>query len=261
MMTARRRRRVGLVPEFLWGTAFLAGLLGSSHCVGMCGGIAAALANGQPAAPAVRTLLPLVHGCGRILSYAAAGALAATLGVAALRQLADQHWSALLRLCAASVMIIIGLNLALAPWTPVAWLRTPERWGALLWRRVMPVLSRRLPRAALPRALAAGLLWGWLPCGLVYSALLAAATSGSPLRGALTMLAFGAGTVPAVAGVGYVGGRSWLRRASGGSRRLVGAVIVVCGLWTAALPLAMLAGVHGHQHAHAVMNHGARMPP
>jgi len=246
------------MTELLWGTALLAGLLGSSHCVAMCGGIATALAGGVPTSRSLRVALPLLHGCGRIVSYGVAGALAATLGVAALRLLAVEHWSALLRLGSALVMVIIGLKITLAPPGRIAWLRAPERLGALLWRRIAPVLGRRMPSALVPRALAVGLLWGWLPCGLVYSVLLAAATSGTPLRGALTMLAFGAGTLPALAGVGYLGGRR-AGRALGGSAKLAGIAIVACGLWTAAIPLATLAGLHGHHHAHLSL--GAGVPP
>jgi sulfite exporter TauE/SafE len=225
----------------------------------MCGGIATALASGAPASQSLRSTLPLLHGCGRLISYGTAGAVAARLGVAALRVLNVEHWSVLLRLCSALVMVIIGLKITLARRANLAWLRTPERLGALIWRRIAPVLSRRLPRAPVPRAFAAGLLWGWLPCGLVYSVLLAAATSGTPLRGALTMLAFGAGTIPALAALGYLGARPWAARALGGSAKLAGIGIVVCGLWTAAIPLATLAGIQGHHHKHLSL--GTGVPP
>jgi len=101
-------------------------------------------------------------------------------------------------------------------------------------------------RAGAGRSLLLGLLWGWLPCGLVYSALIIAAAAGGPLRGSVTMAAFGLGTLPAMSGLSFLGGR--LPRPDGSFARLLGAMLVACGLWTAALPLAALSGAPGHTH-------------
>jgi sulfite exporter TauE/SafE len=241
--------------EVLWMTALVAGLLGSAHCLGMCGGIATALGATTPGR-AARGTLSVLYSCGRITSYGLAGAVAGAFGVATLSALGGSHWAEVLRLCAGGMVVVIGLNIALGYSSRVRWLRAPERWGAALWRRLSPHLGRWLPQAALPRALAVGFLWGWLPCGLVYSALLAAATAGNALSGSITMLAFGAGTLPAMAGVGYLGSRLHLRPPRRGAARIVGACIVLCGLWITAMPIAVLAGAHDQRaHHHAMFVH------
>jgi uncharacterized protein len=241
--------------DVLWMTAFVAGLLGSSHCLGMCGGIATALGAGARGRPA-RGTMSVLYSCGRIASYGLAGAVAGAFGVATLGVLGGTHWAEFLRLCAGAMVMLIGLNMAFGHGSRVRWLRAPERWGAALWRRLSPHLGRWLPQAALPRALVVGFLWGWLPCGLVYSALLAAATAGNALNGGITMLAFGAGTLPAMAGVGYLGSRLRLPRPRETAARIIGGCIMLCGLWTAAIPIAILAGVHDHHaHHHAMLVH------
>ena len=237
------------MAEVLLTTAFLAGLLGSTHCLGMCGGIAAALGAAGPTGG--RPWVPLLYNFGRIASYCAAGAMAGVAGVAAGGLLFGTHAGDYLRLATAAAITFIGMSMAAGDAGRHGWLRAPQRWGGSLWRRLSPLLYRSLPRAALPRAFGLGLLWGWLPCGLVYSALLAAAASGGAVRGSATMCAFGLGTVPAMAGVGYLSRRLPRPRPSG--RRLLGAAIVACGVWTAVLPLATLAGYGGHAHHHNVL--------
>jgi uncharacterized protein len=237
--------------ELMMSTAFLAGLMGSGHCLVMCGGIATALAPRRDQ-PGARTWLPLLYQFGRILGYCAAGALVGALGLAAGAGLGTAwlRWSDVLRLAASLVVILIGLNLAFGGSRSAAWRRWPERIGAGLWRGVFTKLGRQLPQRPVPRALVVGLLWGWMPCGLVYSALLAAAVSGGALPGAATMCAFGLGTLPAMLAFSQAGG--WTRKLLGPQRTALsgvfGAVLVACGLWTAAMPLMDLSG-HGHRHA------------
>jgi len=96
-----------------------------------------------------------------------------------------------------------------------------------------------------------GLLWGWLPCGLVYSVLVAAALAGSAGAGALTMLGFGLGTLPAMSALSYAA--RWLPQRDGVTARLFGALLVACGLWTAILPVAILTGSQPHQHQRSAM--------
>ena len=237
-------------------TLFLAGLLGSTHCLAMCGGLAAALgaapdpAAGHAGGPAARLRSPLasvLHQLGRIASYAMAGLIAGTLGTTGADWLSP-HAGDYLRIATAMVVVLIGLRLALGAGagtgTVMSWLRWPERLGARVWRMLAP-LSRTRSSGPVLRPLLTGLVWGWMPCGLVYSALVAAVVSGSPARGAASMLAFGLGTVPAMLGVGLAG--MWLPRADGPLVRLLGTGIVACGLWIAAVPIGELAGqVHGH---------------
>ena len=225
-------------------TLFLAGLIGSGHCVVMCGGIAMALG----AAPGgSRLLRSILYQLGRLTSYGLAGGLVGAIGSASL-SLATTRWYEILRLATALVVVLIGLRLAFGSGSQMQWLKGPERIGARIWRSVFPIAQKCLPRAPLLRSFVVGLFWGWLPCGLVYSALLAAAVAGSGTQGAAVLLAFGAGTVPAMLGIGLVGSR--LPKPTGAFARLVGAVIVACGLWIAAMPLAALRNPHAHLHHH-----------
>jgi uncharacterized protein len=237
------------MTELAWMTAFLAGLLGSGHCLTMCGGIAAALGTGG----ARRPWQPLLYQLGRLGGYAIAGGTAGALGAAAGFAFALSRWSELLRLATAAVVTVIGLDIACGSGTLVRWLRSPEQLGALVWRRFASGARARLPASPVLRALALGLLWGWLPCGLVYSVLLAAAVAGSAGRGSATMVAFGLGTLPAMSGLSYLGRR--LPHRDGTLARLLGAALVACGLWTAALPLAVLTGAQPHAHHHDVPMH------
>lgn len=176
------------MPDSGFIALFLVGLLGGAHCVGMCGGIVGALAMGSPA----RWSMHLAYNGGRILSYGMAGALAGALGSAGLG-LEGQVPARLILYLFANLMLIalgfylIGVTRALA---------FTERLGQVLWRRLQPLTRRFLPATRITQAFPLGMLWGWLPCGLVYSALATALSAGSAQRGAALMLAFGLGTLP-----------------------------------------------------------------
>jgi len=203
-------------------TAFLVGLLGGVHCVGMCGGIVAALSAGLPRErrTTLRAQLPLLLGynVGRIAGYTLLGALMGALGLVALQFLPLHVTQRALYALAAVFMVALGLYLG-------GWwqgLNGVERLGARLWRLVEPVGRRLLPVRTAPQSLAVGLVWALLPCGLVYSVLVWAVGSGGPLAGAALMLAFGLGTLPNLLGMGLLAGAAarlgeqvWLRRAAG----------------------------------------------
>lgn len=154
----------------------------------MCGGIVGALSMGGQA----RWSMHLAYNGGRILSYAAAGAIAGTLGAASMG-LEGQVPARLILYFVANLMLVamglylLGVTRALA---------FTERAGQSLWRRLQPLTRRFLPVRSVAQAFPLGVLWGWLPCGLVYSALATALSTGSAGRGALKMLAFGLGTLP-----------------------------------------------------------------
>ena len=183
-------------------SALLMGLLGSTHCVVMCGGVVAMTCSALPLARRVRPLaqLPymLAYNAGRIASYAVAGAdggrlgaALASFGVVARAQLG-------LRVAAGALMIAVGLYVAgSGARAPLGRERAGEPSGGAS-RRSRGASSRSEP----PQALALGLLWGWMPCGLVYAALAAAVTSGSAAGGAATMAAFGLGTLPMLVAMG-----------------------------------------------------------
>lgn len=202
--------------EFSLLAALLAGLLGGVHCVGMCGGIVAAFSfRADGSAPPFR--LHLSYNLGRVFSYTLFGALAGTLGASL--KLADfLPVQTLLYVLAQIVMILLGLYLA--GWSQ--WVLIFERAGGVLWRQVKPLFQKLLPVKSVPQALLAGMAWGWLPCGLVYSVLVSALAAGSATSGAALMLAFGLGTLPTLLGMGLFARQIqpfmqqlWVRRAAG----------------------------------------------
>ena len=176
------------MPDSGYLALFLVGLLGGTHCVGMCGGIVGALSMGAPA----RWSMHLAYNGGRILSYSAAGAIAGALGAASMG-LEGQVPARLILYFVANLMLV-ALGLYLLGVTRA--LAFTERAGQTLWRHLQPLTRRFLPARSIAQAFPLGLLWGWLPCGLVYSALASSLTAGSAGRGGLMMLAFGLGTLP-----------------------------------------------------------------
>ena len=216
----------------LLGSALVLGLLGGGHCLGMCGGLMGALTLAIPPEQRGKRLrLLLAYNLGRIFSYACAGLLLGLAGWA----VASSPAALALRVAAALLLIAMGLYLA-GWWSGLTRI---EALGRGLWRHIQPLASRLLPVSSLPRALLLGALWGWLPCGLVYSTLLWAASQGNAGYSAVLMLAFGVGTWPVLLAAGLAAERvnALLRRRS---VRVAGGVLVMLfGVWT-------LPGPHQH---------------
>jgi sulfite exporter TauE/SafE len=215
-------------------TALVVGLLGGVHCVGMCGGVVSMLTMGL--APERRSSLTSVlpmqlgYNLGRVLGYTLMGALLGAVG-GALVQSAALHWvQRALYLLAALVMIALGLYLG-------GWWRgltVIERAGGVLWRRIEPLGRRLLPIRAWWQAVLVGLVWAWLPCGLVYSMLILALGTGSAGQGALVMLAFGIGTLPNLLGIGLLAGAAARYLELGALRAAAGVLVIGFGcvaLW------------------------------
>lgn len=218
-------------------SALILGLLGGGHCLGMCGGLMGALTLAIPPEQRGRRLqLLLAYNLGRILSYASAGLLFGLAGWA----VASSPAAMLLRIVAGLLLISMGLYLG-GWWSGLTRI---EALGRGLWRHIQPVASRLLPVSSLPRALLLGALWGWLPCGLVYSTLLWAASQGDALDSGLLMLAFGLGTWPVLLATGMAAERltAVLRRR--GIRMAGGLLVILFGLWT--LPGPHQAWLMGH---------------
>jgi sulfite exporter TauE/SafE len=211
-------------PSALAGI-FLVGLLGGVHCLGMCGGIVSALAAQE--APGRRAWPRLLaFNAGRIFSYAVAGAVAGlTGGVSLLVAGALPVQTAFYVL---ANLLLIGLGLYLLGIT--RYVAALERVGARLWALLRPLLGRWMPANTVPRALVLGALWGWMPCGLVYSVLATALLAGNALGGAAVMLAFGLGTLPNLMFAGFL--MRWLRNARAGKYLRAGAAafVLVMGL-------------------------------
>ena len=185
------------MSEFSIVAVFFVGLLGGVHCLGMCGSIVGMLTAQLPKHGA-RWPFHLAYNSGRLASYMAAGALAGAIGQAGLlwRDVVPvQHL-----LFGLSSLMLIALGLYLAGiWGMV---RRIEQLGGMLWQYIQPLTRGLLPATTIARALSLGVLWGWLPCGLVYSVLVTALASGNTQSGALVMLAFGLGTLPNLLALG-----------------------------------------------------------
>lgn len=211
------------MPESSYLALLLVGLLGGTHCVTMCGGIVGAFSMTGP----TRWTLHLAYNAGRVVSYAGAGALAGALGGAG-AALSGQ-WPVRSVLYLLANLMLIALGVYLMGYTQA--LAFSERFGHRLWRHLQPLTRHFLPAHRASQAFSLGLLWGWLPCGLVYSALASALTSGSALSGAGLMLAFGAGTLPNLLLAGLMAARlqAYARRPA---VRLVGGLLVLgFGVW------------------------------
>ncbi len=194
---------------------FLIGLLGGVHCVGMCGGIVSAFAiatprrafpvpvtatGGLPSALAGSGARVLAFNAGRIGSYALAGAFAGLVGsIPVLINLAAVQTAAYW--LANVMLVLLGLTLMNA-WHGLARI---EAVGRVVWRQLQPLMRRLLPVQSPLQALALGGLWGWVPCGMVYSVLMTALLTGTAAQGALVMLAFGLGTLPLLFTMGMAG--------------------------------------------------------
>ena len=214
------------VTWVILGAALLTGLLGGVHCAGMCGGIVSALV-GQSARNARPGLLHLAYNGGRIFSYALAGAIAGTVG--SLGVLLNTWLPVQILVYIAANLLLIALGLYLAGVRgPITRL---EHLGSRLWQRIQPLTRRFLPADSVPKALALGALWGWLPCGLVYTVLFTALLSGSALKGAALMLAFGLGTLPTLTLAVFFLHKSRSLFAGRAARLFSGAIVIAFGVY------------------------------
>jgi sulfite exporter TauE/SafE len=223
----------------LLASAAVAGLLGGVHCAAMCGGIVAAVCGtGGGDMPWRRTY---AYNAGRIASYTAAGAIVGAIGQAGFAWRGDVMLRQTLMLGAGVTLVLLALFLA--GWSPLV--RAMEAAGATLWRRLQPCTRRFLPANTIPRALGLGVLWGWLPCGMVYAVLLTAASTGDMRDGALVMAAFGLGTLPNLLAVAVFAHR--LQRYTG-----IRGVRIAGALAVAAFGIYALAHVVQPQALHAL---------
>lgn len=222
-------------------TAFILGLSGAGHCLGMCGGIAAALNLGGSRSPAIT----LAYHSGRITSYTILGA---ALGLAA-ASIDITAWTIGLRYLAGCLLIGMGLYIA-NWWRGMARL---ERIGATLWKPVQRLSSNWLPLRRWPQGFALGLCWGLMPCGLIYSSLAWAATAQNATTSALMMLLFGLGTLPAMLATSLGAGRLQAFLRLRGLKVVIAILLIGSGVWTVYLTAAHSG--HGAQSDHAHQQH------
>ena len=231
-------------------TAFLVGLLGSGHCFGMCGGIAAGLGTlpvtgDKSADQKPQTTTAILFNIGRILSYTALGLVSAWLLASLGHALDVPKWSMILRFATAVMIFLIGVQF-LFNWQTLAVI---ERLGAKVWKLILPLAVRagRLPGGT--GRLLLGLCWGLLPCGLVYSVLLTASAAGSAVSGAAVMLAFGVGTLPSMLGMSLAAPALAAMLNDKWTRKLMGAALILLAVLSVTLMVVKMQGKGSHMHA------------
>ncbi|USD66551.1 sulfite exporter TauE/SafE family protein [Vibrio sp. SCSIO 43136] len=210
-----------------WLGAFLVGMLGAGHCLGMCGGIASAVSMGNPSARSTFAVT-IGYNLGRILAYFVAGAVIGG-AMSSLAQLANVNSTlALLRLVAGIFMILLALYIG--RW----WhgLLAIEKLGQHVWTKISPAGKKLLPLKSPLHAIPFGFIWGWLPCGLVYSTLTWSAVSGSALNGGLIMVAFGLGTLPSLLLVAMGANKLQKLQQSVLFRQIGAVLLLIYGLYT-----------------------------
>jgi hypothetical protein len=218
-----------LVDQSQYLVAFLTGLLGGVHCFGMCGGIVGALtlstSKDKKTSPFI---ISLGYNIGRISGYILAGAIVGFLGSSLIDLTGIQTAKQVLAVIASLFMVALGLYLA-GIWNGIAKI---EIIGSVLWKRIQPLTQRFIPVKSFWQAIPLGFLWGWLPCGLVYTALIWTLSAGGALEGALIMLAFGLGTLPNLLAMGVIATQlsKWVRNPK--VRLIAGMLVVLMGILT-----------------------------
>ena len=231
--------------------AFNLGLFSTVHCVGMCGGILTAMMLVSPKAEQKAKLKvfkrSLAYNLGRISSYSIAGLIGGLLGaqIVGLSQSLKAHL--ILQIIAALVLIVLALEiLGLLPFR-----KFTESIGMKVWKIIQPLGKRLYPINSFWNAFLFGMLWGWLPCGLVYSALLLSVSAGAPVDGMITMLFFGLGTLPGMLTAGYFA--DYLNIVKTNKRlRLVTAIMMI--LIAVSLPVSTFYFSKHHNHSNSDMS-------
>lgn len=211
-------------------SAFLVGLVGGVHCIGMCGGIVSTLSLGLP--PETRNnitaMIPyqLSYNLGRILSYVLAGAIMGGLGTLLVQWMPLQTAQRSLLAFAGIFMILLGLYIG--GWWLL--LNRVELAGKKLWKLIEPYGRKLIPIRTPSQAFKVGMIWGWVPCGLVYTMLINAVSTGSMAKGAGVMLFFALGTLPNLLIMGLLAGAAARLVHSKTTRQIAGLTIIGFGL-------------------------------
>ncbi len=228
--------------ESLFITAFLVGLFGGVHCLGMCGGVVGTLTfNLSPQHQLSQwRMLPfqLAYNLGRISSYVIAGALIGLLAASLTTLVPFLPFQQTLQIFAGLFMLALGLYLA-GWWNGIVVI---EKVGGLLWQRLQPYTKKLTPVKSLHQAWLYGLVWGWLPCGLVYSVLIMAFSAASAAQGALVMLAFGLGTLPNLMLMGVFAFYFTRLARTLWVKRMAGLSVMSMGIWQIYLALSLNIG-------------------
>lgn len=227
--------------DSIYVTALIVGLLGGVHCLGMCGGVVGSLTFNLK--PEVQLswwrMFPyqLGYNAGRLTSYALIGVVFGWLGHSLISLTAFLPVQLTLQIIAGGFMVALGLYLA-GWWNGIVVI---ERLGKGVWKYLAPLTKKATPVQNIPQAWLYGVIWGFLPCGLVYSMLIMALSSGGAIEGGLVMLAFGLGTLPNLLLMGSFA--FFFTRLSRNvlARRIAGIGVILMGLaqWYFALHLSI----------------------
>jgi len=220
--------------------AFTIGFLGSTHCGPMCGGIVGILSQQPHGSKPQAISSSLSYNAGRILTYGFIGLVAGFIGQLSLAPIETESLTLIARILSSVFMLAFGFYL-------LGWLNFLshlERVGQHIWKHISPLSRRVLPIQNKRGAFYLGLIWGWLPCGLVYSTLAWSLTSANPISGALIMLCFGLGTLPMLLTIGLASKKLLSLSRSTVIRRIAGSLICIFSLANLLTP----AGLHHLLH-------------
>jgi uncharacterized protein len=233
--------------------SFNLGLFSTLHCVGMCGGILTTMMMASPDSDKNKNVFnkSLAYNIGRISSYSLAGLFSGLLGMQIIHSLQSFNGHLILQGIASLVLILLALNIL----DVLSIKKYSESIGMVLWKHIQPWGKKFYPVNSLWKAYILGMIWGWLPCGLVYSALLLSISTGTVLDGILTMFIFGLGTLPGMLSAGYFSGH--LRKlASNRKVKIVTATLMI--LIAVSLPLSTVYFSQHSKHSgetHSIHHH------
>ncbi|ATQ83488.1 sulfite exporter TauE/SafE family protein [Moraxella osloensis] len=229
----------------LFLAAFSMGLFGSPHCLGMCGGIVTAFGlSMQHVSDSKKNGLILTYHLGRLISYALLGLIASLVGVAIFQSIMSNSAP---RIVLGAVLVLIGLAMLGLPL-----FNELEKFGMRFWQSLAPLRKKVFPIDSFGKALFAGLLWGFLPCGLVYGALMMAIAGNNIATGAALMFVFGLGTMPMLIATQKTVGMLQSSIKNFRLRQINGVIMMLSGLAVIFIPMMM-----HHNHNHGSHNQGS----
>nr|WP_309595274.1 sulfite exporter TauE/SafE family protein [Moraxella osloensis] len=229
----------------LFLAAFSMGLFGSPHCLGMCGGIVTAFGlSMQHVSDSKKNGLILTYHLGRLISYALLGLIASVIGVAIFQSIMSNSAP---RIVLGAVLVLIGLAMLGLPL-----FNQLEKFGMRFWQSLAPLRKKVFPIDSFGKALFAGLLWGFLPCGLVYGALMMAIAGNNIATGAALMFVFGLGTMPMLIATQKTVGLLQSSIKDFRLRQINGVIMMLSGLAVIFIPMMM-----HHNHSHGSHNQGS----
>ncbi|MBW4017366.1 sulfite exporter TauE/SafE family protein [Moraxella osloensis] len=231
----------------LFLAAFSMGLFGSPHCLGMCGGIVTAFGlSMQHVSDSKKNGLILTYHLGRLISYSLLGLIAGFVGVAIFQSIMSNSAP---RIVLGAVLVLIGLAMLGLPL-----FNQLEKFGMRFWQSLAPIRKKVFPIDSFGKALFAGLLWGFLPCGLVYGALMMAIAGNNVATGAALMFVFGLGTMPMLIATQKTVGMLQSSIKNFRLRQINGVIMMLSGLAVIFIPMMMHHSHGSHNHVSHAMN-------